>query len=425
MPKYLFEDMVRSKRERKEIKKVLPLDQPPIKAIYETEVVKEAQVVYSKSRGRYMLWIIAGISIIFCLFAISFLFSDAKILVNPKITEVVLDEKLSANLNANDGLPFNLVVFDDIESKIIKATGEKDVAQSATGKVIIYNSFSSAPQTLNIDTRLEGSNGKIYKTKIKTIVPGMKKGSTTPGSVEVEIYAAEPGEEYNSGPLDFSILGFKGTPKYSKFYARSKGGTEITGGFKGKIPAVSDEDKMAVVKELEIILKAKLLKKVLTPDFVLFKEAVFFNIEEADIVSTTTDDDSATITLKGTIYGILFNEEKLTKKIAEDNIKDYDGVDTYIPDITDLIFTLSNKADIPFEDLEKIDFSLFGEAKIVSKLDEDKFISDLLGISKKNFVQVLSQYPHIESAILKLRFPWMQSIPDKMENVKVIVNYPE
>ena len=272
-----------------------------------------------------MLWTIAGVSITFCLFALSFLFSNAEIVVDPKTREVVLNENLAANLNSSSGLPFNLVVFDDTESKTIKATGEKDVAEKAVGTVIIYNTFSSAPQTLSIDTRLEGSNGKMYKTETKTVVPGMKKGSTTPGSVEVKIYAAEAGEEYNSVPLDFKIFGFKGTPKYSKFYGRSKTGTQITGGFKGRVPSVSEEEKTVAMTEMETTLKAKLLKKVATPGFVLFKDAVFFNIGDADIPSATLENNLATITLKGTIHGILFNEEKLTKKIAEDNIDEYDG----------------------------------------------------------------------------------------------------
>jgi hypothetical protein len=447
MPKYLFEDMVRSKRQRREKGgdvRVSSVDIPQretkketkekeqssdLKIIYEMPKFGKSgngEVGYVKSRGRNMLWFLALVSVAFCLFALSFLFSNAKILVDPKIREVVLSEDLSADLNSNDGLAFNLVVFDDTESKTIKANGEKDVAEKATGVVILYNSFSSAPQTLNIDTRLEGSNGKIYKTKTKTIVPGMKKGSTTPGSVEVEIYAAEAGEEYNSGPLDFKIFGFKGTPKYSKFYGRSKTGTQITGGFKGKVPAVSVEEKTVAMAEMETILKAKLLKKVATPGFVLFKDAVFFNIGDADIPSVTTADSNlATVTLKGTIHGILFNEQKLTKQIAENKIEKYDGGEVYIPNIKDLNFSLSNKANLDFDNLKSINFNLSGKAKIVSVIDETRFLADLLGVSKKNFVQVLSQYPNIESAILKLRFPWMQSIPDNKENVKVIINYPE
>src|SRR6185436_19331087 len=107
-----------------------------------------------------------------------------------------------------------------------------------------YNNYSTASQNLDIDTRLEGSNGKIYKTKTKIVIPGMKDGKT--GSVEVKVYASVAGPEYNSAPLDFKIFGFKGTPKYSKFYGRSKGA--LSGGAKGKAPALSaeEEDKLKI-----------------------------------------------------------------------------------------------------------------------------------------------------------------------------------
>ena len=409
---------------RREIKKEPePREEPISEIIYKVSETKEARVIYSKSRGRYMLWAIAIISIIFCLFALSFLFSNAEIVVDPKIKEVTLNENLSADKDSNtSGLPFDLVVIEDVEHKSVKATGEKDVFEKATGTVVIYNAFSSAPQTLSIDTRLEGSNGKIYKTETKIIVPGMKKGSTTPGSVEVKIYGAEAGEEYNSAPLDFKILGFKGTPKYSKFYGRSKG--EIAGGFKGKAPSLSDEEKTTAINDIKTALQAKLLRKAAVPGFILFKDAAFFKLDDINI-PLVAEDGNLTLTLKGTLHGILFNEQKLTKKIAGDNIGKDDDSEVYIPDIGNLAFSLADNGDISFEDLKTINFNLSGPAKIIFKLDENKFVSDLLGISKKNFAQVLSQYPNIESAVLKLRFPWMQSIPDEAENVKVIVNYPK
>ena len=98
--------------------------------------------------------------------------------VNPKIKDVALNDNLSASKDSNtDSLSFNLVEINGQESKIIQANSEKNVSQKATGTVVIYNAFSPAPQPLNIDTRLVGSNGKIYKTQTKIIVPGIRKGN--------------------------------------------------------------------------------------------------------------------------------------------------------------------------------------------------------------------------------------------------------
>ena len=417
MPKHLLEDMTKVRHVEKKTKEK---EKPPKEAQKD-----ELRVTQAKNRSRYLLWLVAFVSIVFFIFAISFMFSKAEIKVNPKIKEVVLNKNLSAvkNSNASD-LSFDLIAIEGIENKNIQISGEKDVKETARGTVVIYNAFSSSPQSLNVDTRLEGSNGKIYKTEKAVIVPG-KINKDTPGSVEVKIYAANAGTDYNSAPLDFTIVGFKGTSKYSKFYARSKG--EITGGYKGKAPAITDSEKATALDGLQDILQTKLFKKAsdqIPNGFILFKNATFFSADDAN-VPLVAQDNNLTITLKGTLYGLLFNEQKLAKKIAEDSIPQYDGSDVFISNLQDLTFSLFNRDSFSFDSVKNIDFNLSGSAKIVSKLDVNKFVGELLGKSKKDFNQILSQYGNIDSAILTLSPMWKMSIPDQAKNIKVIVNYPE
>jgi hypothetical protein len=306
----------------------------------------------------------------------------------------------------------------------VQATEEKEVKEVATGSVVIYNSFSSVPQNLNIDTRLEGSNGKIYKTLTKATVPGMTKGKV-PGSVEVKIYAAQPGEEYNSDPLDFKIYGFRGTPKYEKFYGRSKG--SLSGGFIGKAPVVSEENKALAISKIKNNLQARLLKNAInqTPNgFILFKNAIFLDTNDSNITSSYGVDKSMVFKIKGTLYGILFNEQKITKQIAEKNIEKYDGSNVFISNIKDLTFNTSNKENISFADLKGVDFNLSGSVKIIWKIDTDKLVTDLLGKSKKAFNEMLSQYESIDSATLKITPFWRNTIPDKIKNIKISANYP-
>ncbi|KKT00935.1 MAG: hypothetical protein UW07_C0003G0011 [Candidatus Nomurabacteria bacterium GW2011_GWF2_43_8] len=423
MSKHFLEDMIKDKRRRMGTEKVR---KPELKEVWEEpEEAKEIKTSQAKNRPRYMLWLVALISAAFCFFALSFLFSKAEVLVDPKAQDVSLNENLSASKDSSDnGLFFDLVVISGEESKSVPASGEKDVTEKATGTVVIYNAFSSSSQTLSIDTRLEGSNGKIYKTQAKTVVPG-KSSSGTPGSVEVKIYGAEAGPEYNSEPLDFKILGFKGTSKYDKFYGRSKGA--IAGGFKGRIPDVPETEKTAAVAELKTALQAKLLQKAtdqIPSGFVLFKDAVFLNIDDTNI-PLDAENNNLIITLKGTLYGLLFNEQKLTKKIAEKNVERYDGNEVFIPNIKELVFMLSNKDSSSFDNIRSVSFNLSGPAKIVWKLDADKFAGDLLGKPKKDFNQILSQYTNIDSATLTLSPLWARSIPNQAEDVSVIVNYPK
>jgi len=387
------------------------------------DIIKDQE---KNNKPKYMLWLVAVISFLFFLFALSYLFLKVEITVDPRIMDIALNENLSAGKNT-DGviLPFDLIVISGEENKMIQATGEEDVSERAKGVVVIYNAFSSNSQRLDVDTRLEGSNGKIYKTQKQIVVPGMKEGA--PGSVEVNIYGSEAGEEYNSDPLDFTIVGFKGTAKYSKFYARSKG--EIIGGFKGKAPVISDTDKSSAILDATNALQAKLFKKAvdqIPAGFILFKDAALLDIDDGNINSTSFSsiDNMVPITIKGTLYGLLFNEEKLTKKITENNTAQLGEGEIFISNIRDLTFSLINKNSVSFGEATNINFSLSGPAKFVWRLDENKLINDLLGKSKKDFNQILLQYPGVNSADLVISPFWKMSFPDKTKDIKVIVNYP-
>lgn len=388
-------------------------------------VIHDVETGKKRSKSRYALWFVAAVSFIFFLFALSYLFLRVQITVNPKIQDVVLNENFSASKNATPTtLPFDLIVISGEESRSIPTTGEQDVAQKATGVVVVYNAFGAEPQRLDIDTRLEGSNGKIYKTQRQIVVPGMK--GNVPGSIEVGVYASVAGGEYNSVPLDFTVLGFKGTPKYSKFYARSKG--DIAGGFKGKAPVLADADKSTTVDNMKTTLQEKLFKKAtdqIPVGFVLLKNGFSLHIDDNNINVAVAKDNMLPVTIKGTFYGLLFDEAKLSQQIAQNNIPSDDISDIYVSNLRDLTFSLSDTGGSSLGDAKSINFHLSGTAKIVWKLNEDKFTADLLGKSRKEFNQILSQYPNIHSADVLISPFWKMSFPDKTKDIKIIVNYPK
>ncbi|MBP6883716.1 MAG: hypothetical protein KBC06_00565 [Candidatus Pacebacteria bacterium] len=374
-------------------------------------------------KSRFALWMVAGVSALFLIFALSFLFSSAKITVSPKIKDQNVNLDLSAMKDSDQGgLPFDVVVISGEEHETVTAGEEKDVAVKATGKVVLYNAFSTSPQSLSIDTRLEGSNGKLYKTTTKTTVPGMK--GTTPGSIEVGIYASEAGAEYNSTALDFKIFGFKGTPKYAKFYARSKG--DLTGGFKGKSSDVSDSDKARIIAKLKPVLQSKLLAKAeeqIPSGFVLFKDGALFNTNNDELKLTPSSNNTAVASLSGTFSGFLFDEKKLTAKIAEKILPNEDASKIYLKNIRDLTLSLVSKDSLTSLS-QSIAFTLSGNLRVVWKIDEEKLISDIVGQPKKSFNTILSSYQNIDSAQLVIRPFWKTSLPTKNKDIKIIVNYP-
>lgn len=384
----------------------------------------------NKSGLKYGIWAIALISVVFLFFTVSSLNATARVIVNPKIKDVNLNKSFSATKDSGTAsLPFDLVVISGEESKNVVADSQKDVSDKATGTINVYNNFSSASQVLSIDTKLEGSNGKIYKTQTRTIVPGKLK-TGTPGKVEVKIYADVAGVEYNSAPIDFKIAGFKGTPKYVLFYARSNG--SITGGLKGKYYVISSTQKEKVVLDLTTTLATKLLKKAtdqIPSGFILFKDASFLNtsgqaIEEG--VDADKTDNLIPVKVSGTLSGILFDEKKLATKIAEVSIDKYDGSEIHIPNIRDLIFSFpTSDGSSLSSDVKNINFNLSGPIKIIWDVDLEKLKEDLLGRNKNDFTQILLQYPNIGSAELFSSPFWKMSLPSNIKNIQVTLNNPK
>lgn len=437
MPKNLIQDMIKSKSNSSKVENISEKKKTDIDAkfnsLYNLPKKNSENYTNSSNNGneknsgsKYGLWLVALIAMIFLFFAVSFLFSGAKITINPKTVDLTLDDSFAASKDsANaDSLPFDLVVISGEETKEVQGGEEKDVNDSSKGIAIVYNTFSATSQKLTANTRLEGSNGKIYKTKTVATIPGMKTDGT-PGSVEVEIYGAETGEAYNSGPIDFTVLGFKGTAKYSKIYARSKG--DLIGGLKGKIRQISEIDKTNTIGELKETLQKKLLQKASDqiPDgYILFKDAVIVQTDDGK-VGSALENGMVPIVLKGTFYGFLFDEKKLTKRIIQSKLEKYQNDDVFIPNIKDFIFTLNNKENISFGDVSEINFNLAGTSKIVWKIDSEKLIGDVLGKNKKEFNQTLIQYPGIDSAELVIKPVWRKTFPDKLKDIEVLVNYPK
>lgn len=437
MPKNSFQDMVKTKNKKPtgDIKNII-IKKTPVKEIVKEKSKEELedefftrkrpQYIKTPSNNQSKIWLVASVCVIFLLFTLSYFFSKVTVTLNPKIQDIDLKQNIVANKDGlNNALPFDIIVISGEEEKTVETTDEKDVLQKAEGSVILYNNFSTALQKLNIDTRLEGSNGKMYMTKTAVSIPGMSKVGK-PGSVSVKIYAKEGGEAYNSEPLDFKIFGFKNTAKYAKFYGRSTG--DITGGLNGKFPVITQEQQDALAGDLKDSLQVKLLKKAgdqIPNNFTLFKDAVFLDTNNANVEITSPKSKTLTLKLKGTLYGILFNTDKITKEIAQANIDGYDGAQVYVSNIKDLVFSLNNKDNISWADIKDVSFVLSGKTKLVWSVDENKILNDLIGTPKKEFNSILLNYPNIESADLVVSPIWRMSLPDKRQDIKLIINYPK
>ena len=369
-----------------------------------------------------MIWFLALASIFFLVYAFTSFFAKAELTVVPKVLEFDISEVVVAHKNPDtkEDLSFDFVSISGEESMFVTSSNQENLEQSATGKVVIYNDYSSSPQKLNANTRLEGTNGKIYKIEETVVVPG--KSDDAPGQVEVGVYGGEVGSSYNSAPMDFKIVGFKNTPKYEAFYGRSS--TPIAGGLVGNFFTISEEDRDENIYSLEMSLKDKLSKKVveqIPEGYVLFDDALVY-VREDDSGSTVSKNNEIKLKVEAKVIGFLFKEEDLSEKIIDLIDPDYEE-DVYIKNIKNLSFIMTQKENLSLES-KQLDFKIAGKVQLVSEIDEDSLKSSLLDKPKSDLDYILSRKDNIDNADLHITPPWRNRFPDKLKNIKIIVNYP-
>ncbi len=372
-----------------------------------------------KGLSRFMTWLFVLIAIFVLLIAIGNFFSGTTINVIPKSAKVSLDASFQSEKGSQGpDLGHEILSLSRESSLSIKATAEEEVENKASGRITIYNEFSSAPQRLVKNTRFESKDGKIYRIDKSVDVPG-RISINTAGSIEVTVMADEPGEKYNIGLTDFTIPGFKSdSTRYSKFYAKSK--TEMTGGFVGKMKVVGQEKMISAEAELKKSLEDALLSEAtaqLPESFVFYNEMSTVVFDKPVTVAGVGDE--VTLKQSGTIYAAIFSNDLLAKAIARKAITNYDGASISIPDIGLLsVKPISKLTDIVEKDT--LQFELNGRAVIVWQFDAQKLRLAFLEKNKNDFESIISEFPAIKSGNAVIWPLWVRQFPDNIEKIKIV-----
>jgi hypothetical protein len=415
MAKKIVSDMIVSPK--KSIRDIpISLEKKPVS-------IKKPTVNYRSNRRpmnpKFVIWVIAVIALLALFFGVSVIFSSATLAITPRIEKVVF------NNETYSGVAFEVLNINKEDGMIVEATEEKVANQKASGKIVIYNNYSSASQRLINNTRFEATNGKIYRISNSVDVPGTKivSGKTIPGSVEVTVYADEPGDTYNLKLSDlagdFKIPGFKGSPRYDSFYARLK--TDITGGLIGKQKVVAESVRKVAEDTLKASLKENLLKELysIKPDnYIIFANS--YSIEYSALPDSGDSADKVSINLKGTLNSVVFNSLKLANYIANKKVADFDGLPVSIIFNDDLTTTFVAKDLTNLWKNKTIDIKFNGPANIKWIYDVELIKKDLAGQAGAETVQILAKYKEQVKSI-KVSFSpiWTKYFPDNLERIKV------
>jgi len=326
------------------------------------------------------------------------------------------NEIFSAQKTGEGELLYSVVKLSGDKGKSVAASGEQDVSRKASGTIVVYND-TTIEQKLIENTRFESAAGKVYRIKSAISIPA-KKG-TQPGSIEVMVYADAAGIEYNAALTDFTVPGLKGSPRYTTLYARSK--SPMTGGFVGKERSISDNDLLKARSELRAVITEELLGKAqaeVPEDFILFPSLSSVTFE--DMPQTAgSDSGSATINLRGHLYGVMFKRIELARALARNKavLGANDAVD--LNSFESLKLSFSGTPPIDLLPLNKINFKVEGSAKLIWRTDEVALESDLLGRKKSEVASILRNYPTISSADAVLRPFWKRSFPKEADKITI------
>src|SRR3989338_7515586 len=385
MPRNVLQDVLPPKRglvqsapNVSDVEKQDKISVPPV-ARRRIDGIKKARFNYSGYSAR-IIWGIVIVSVVVLFTAIVGAFAGATITITPKSAKVTVDKNFTASKKG--GVSFIVYVPVSVEmTGEESATADSEIKQEtrASGKIIIYNNYSTISQRLIKNTRFRTPDGLVYKIKESITIPGrhLSDGKVIPGSFETTVVAESAGEEYNIGLSDFSIPGFASNPeRFKTFYARSK--TPMAGGMIGVVKSLSDSNLVVIRAKLEDRLKKEIMdevRKKIPEGFVFYDSAYWIDFESNQPVNKSGNEVS--VIVKASITVIALKANDLYKAVASSGIVNFDGSDVSVPNLSDLLFSFKNtdRPDLAVD--TSIPFNLKGSATVVWGYNQNKLKDEL------------------------------------------------
>ncbi len=357
--------------------------------------------------------------------------SRAEIEIWPIVKYLELEERITINTEypvvdvSTKSIPGIFIDNKETISQQFPVSGRIIKEVKAKGTIRVYNVYSVQPQTLVVDTRFIASSGELFYSVKRIIIPGAKKeeGKLIPSHIDIEVIAAEAGEDYNIGSSDFSIPGFAGTSRYTGFYGKSF--ESMSGGWKGEVAQPTLEDLGQACEILTEKLKTENIKKLLNQagsDFSILNETLFHEIIATSSVAGVGKDNDHIVfqaTLQSKCLAIktedlvsfmksfILAQSASGRKIEESSLK----------------FDLS-AGGMNIEDLDQgsASFLLKFSAIIYAGVDKESIKQELKGKTPEEVEAFLKDQPGIGRVKVKLWPFWVNKISSDTGDIKMKLN---
>lgn len=401
----------------------------PAKAKIKIFRPKEQAVLGEKSSlARKLIFIFIGLAVAAACLAAYLILPSAEIVITPKVEQVSMDLSVTGSKDITqfdsdaNKIPVQLIKVEKTEKREFPATGQAQINEKASGIITVYNEYSSSPQTLVATTRFESSDGKLFRLIKTVIIPGAKieQGEIIASSMETEVIADQPGRDYNIGPSEFTIPGFKGTPKYVGFYGRSK--APMTGGLVGIVKVVSSDDLKNTEETLSAELKEKArnaLNEQIPADLKIVEKGINVEITKTSFSARQGDTvDNFNLEITAVARALLYNPQNL-KEIIDLKLVSQTNEDKK---------PLSQTQDIVFKEVNidwttgKAILSLTIKEGLVWQIDINSIKRDLAGKEEVEVRRYFTTRPEIEKAKITLKPFWVKRVPQQDKRVKINID---
>lgn len=375
---------------------------------------------------KLVFWLGIAFIIFVIIYWLCGVFASMTVTITPKHQAFTFtNEKLTASKATGAVLPFEIMIMNDTLNKDITLTEKKDVTAKAKGSVIIYNEYSAKTQNLSINTRLVDDTGKIYMTDVALSVPGYTKSGSkiVPGSITTTVTASLVGPAYNGDKKDFNILGFKGNPKYTKIYAKSK--TAFSGGQKGVMYVLSADTKGSLSALASSTFRAGIEKKLeaqIPKEYIIYRDLVQFSSSVNENFQSETPNVKVPIT--GTLKAMLLKQDMFSNAVimhADSQIKAGEFSEISIENLRGLKVNFTDPNQDINKDLQSVNINITGTSELVWHPDQNMLVQHLLGVSKTNLQQIFIADPGIAKADAVFFPPWQNYAPSKAEKIHIIL----
>ena len=358
-----------------------------------------------------------------------FVFARVEIIIWPETEVLNLEEKVTADSKISQlNVSEKVIPGENIEEEKelwqeFPSSGKIQKEAKAKGQIQVYNAYSTSPQILIVNTRFISDAGKLFRSVKKETIPGGKyeKGKLVPGTLDIQVVAAEAGEDYNIGPSTFSLPGLTGTERYYSVYGKSF--SQMTDGFKGEVLQVTQGDlqiaKSILIDNLKKESKNSLLAKI-SEDFVLLDEAISQEVLEATgTAETGAEVNSFIYRVKIKSKGLIFRKQDLDN-FAEELIGfKITETQKIQPETLKVNFVLGSIN----MNLGQIILNLEISVKIYSDIDAVSTEKLILGKSIKETQILLENQPKVTRVEIKPWPFWLKNIPGDIEKTGINLSF--